>query len=389
MTFFEQAPEGRPARRRSPSAVARISTAVVLVVLAATTVGGLWLMSRDSSADEPLLTRIFPALAAPAPPLTADFADLADRMMLTAEGRAVFAFTQPRYADADEIAELCGDDSHGRGEESTLGCFRGLELSRAQDRIFIYRPADDRLAQSVVTTAAHELLHAVYARMSSEERTRLDELVSAATARIPPEDPVHEQIAASMGGEEKNRGTEQFAYLGSQVHPDSAFPAELEEIYARTIADRGALVETHLQAVAVLADVQAAVALAWEDLAAAEQTNAQTRAQLDADADALARAVAKYRSDRAEFDAASPEERARWRVTLTPTNSEPLTMSWEASLAYREDDLDRIRREHDGRRAELELVEAETAQLRADTQALQDDALALLRDARPGQKFED
>ncbi|PKI93033.1 hypothetical protein CW368_01695 [Actinomycetales bacterium SN12] len=389
MTFFEQPPVRGSALGRRRSVVGLISTAAVLVVLALVTVGGLWLMSEDSNADEPLLTRIFPALAAPAPPLTAEFADLADRMMLTAEGREVFAFTQPRYADADEIAELCGDDSHDRGEESTLGCFSGLVQSRAQDRIFIYRPADERLAQSVVTTAAHELLHAVYARMSTEEKAHVAELVASATARVPSDDLVHDQIAASMDGDDEDRATEQFAYLGSQVHPDAGFPTELEEIYARTIADRAALVETHRRAVAVLDDVRAAVARAWEELAAAEQANAQTRAQLEADTRALSEAAARFADDQAEFDATPPEERARWRVTLTPMNGEPLTMSWEESIAYRDDDLNRIRGEHHARRAELELAEAEAARLRADTQALQDDALALLRDAYPGQTFED
>ncbi|MGW9626556.1 hypothetical protein [Microbacterium sp. NPDC055521] len=389
MTFFEQAPMGRHASRRRRSVVGRISTAAVLVVLAAGTVGGLWLMSLDAKADEPLLERIFPALAAPAPPLSAEFADLADRMMLTAEGREVFAFTQPRYADAGEIAELCGDESHDPGNESTLGCFTGLEQSRAQDRIFIYRSTDERLAQSMVTTAAHELLHAVYARMSSEEKTLVAELVSTATARVPSDDPVHDQIAASMNGDDEKRATEQFAYLGSQVHPDIGFPVELEEIYARTITDRAALVETHRHAVAVLDEVRAAVAQAWEEVADAEQTNAHTRAQLEADARALSEAVAKLDSDRAAFDATGPEERERWRVTLTPRNGEPVTMSWEASFAYREDDLNRIQGEHDARRAELERAEAEAGRLRADTQALQDDATALLRDAYPGQTFEE
>ncbi|WP_313357501.1 hypothetical protein [Microbacterium sp.] len=388
MTFFEQAPMGSPASRRRRSVVGRISTAAVLVVPAASTVGGLWLMSQDSKADEPLLERIFPALAAPAPPLSAEFADLADRMMLTAEGREVFAFTQPRYADADEIAEFCGDESHDPENESTLGCFTGFEQSRAQDRIFVYRPTDERLAQSTVTTAAHELLHAVYARMSSEEKTQVAELLSAATALVPADDPVHDQIAASMNGDDEKRATEQFAYLGSQVHPDIGFTAELEQIYARTFTDRGALVEMHRRAVAVLEDVRAAVARAWGDVAAAEQANAQTRAQLEADADALSKAAARFADDRAEFEATNSEDRARWRVTLTPVGGEPITMSWEESITYRDEDLNRIRGEHHARRIELELAEAEAARLRADTQALQDDALALLRDAYPGQTFE-
>lgn len=241
MTFFEQVPGPSPSSRSQRPGARGVPTAVLLVIMAAVTVGGLWLMSEDAKSDEPLLSRILPGIFPAAPEMTTDFAELADRMTLTAEGREVLASTQPRFVDAAELDDLCGSNSHGVDDGTILGCFTGFSDSRAQDRIVILEPTDKWVAQSLLTTTAHELLHAVYAHMPEDEQAHVADLVSAATARIPAEDPVHEQIAASMGGNEQNRATEQFAYLGSQVPLDAHHDAELEQIYAQTFEDRSVL----------------------------------------------------------------------------------------------------------------------------------------------------
>lgn len=241
MTLFEQAPDPSRGPRSRPSGARGLPTAALLVIMAAATVGGLWLMSEDAESAEPLLNRVLPALYPHVPEMTTDFAELADRMTLTAEGREVLASTQPRFVDASELDALCGSDSHGADDAIVLGCFTDFTGSRARDRIVILEPTDERIAQAVIPTTAHELLHAVYAHMPDDEQSRLAELLAAATARIPVDDPVHRQIAASMRGDEQNRATEQFAYLGSQVALDPVHDAELEEIYARTFEDRAVL----------------------------------------------------------------------------------------------------------------------------------------------------
>lgn len=241
MTFFEQAPEPSRAPRSRRSGARGVPTAVLLVIMAAATLGGLWLMAEDSKSDEPLLSRMLPWAFPDAPEMTTDFAELADRMTLTSEAREVLASTQPRFVDAEELDDLCGSDSHGVDDGTILGCFTGFSDSRAQDRILILEPTDEWVARSLIRTTAHELLHAVYADMPEEEQSRVADLVGAATARIAADDPVHGQIAASMAGNEQSRATEQFAYLGSQAALDPSHDAELEEIYAQTFEDRSVL----------------------------------------------------------------------------------------------------------------------------------------------------
>ncbi len=157
---------------------------------------------------------------------------LVDRMMLTDEGRRVFLLAQPLVVD--DLGELCGEVPDA-GELVTLGCYHGI------DRIYVLRGGGPYGDAVTVTTAAHELLHAVYARMPVAERQRIAPLLAAEVARIPADDPVLAQIDASVGSDEANRTNEQFAYLGSQVVLSGGFSPELEALYARWFADRDAL----------------------------------------------------------------------------------------------------------------------------------------------------
>jgi len=276
------------------------------------------------------------------------------------------------------------------GEEDgyPAGCFIGHPRSRDDDRIVIYRPSDERLADSLVTVAAHELLHAVYARLRPGTRALVDVLVADETARVPAEDPVHEQVAASMSGDEDARATEQFAYLGSQMRPEGGFAAELEAIYARTFTDRTALVDAHHRAVAVVDGILAAVAQAEQQVVAAEHANARSRARLEADERGYQAVRTAYEQDAAEFESTPPAERERWIVTLTPPGGAPMTMSWAESLQYRRADLERIRVELEQRRTSLEAAEGAAARRRSDAEALRADALALLREANPGKRID-
>jgi hypothetical protein len=173
----------------------------------------------------------------------ADIAALADEAFFTAEGREIFFDARPRILDEDELSQACdqrafvSDDSDsGR----TVGCYTGYDV------ISIFKPDDARLRPMMVTTAAHEMLHAVYARLDPAERDDVDALVEAELLRVPADDGVHRQIAASVGDRSENRANELFAYLGSQVVLDSGFAPELEAYYARYFTDRDALVDVYL-----------------------------------------------------------------------------------------------------------------------------------------------
>jgi hypothetical protein len=173
----------------------------------------------------------------------AEIAALADEAFLTVEGREIFFDARPRFGDEDELSQACDqrafepDDSEGG---ATVGCYTGYDV------ISIFKPDDARLRPMMVTAAAHELLHAAYARLNPAERDEVDALVEAELVRVPADDGVHGQIAASVGDRHENRANELFAYLGSQVVLDGGFAPELEAYYARYFTDRDALVDVFL-----------------------------------------------------------------------------------------------------------------------------------------------
>lgn len=165
-----------------------------------------------------------------------EIAQLADHMGLTAEGRLIFYDAEPAIVDGPEIARICTDGEELPGGLYHAGCYLGT------DRIFLLR---ERRTPVLVTTAAHELLHAAYRRMSDTERTHIDALVTVEMARVPADDPIHAQIEASVGDNPQARPDEKFAYLGSQVLLPGGFAPELDAVYARYFTDRAGLAGAH------------------------------------------------------------------------------------------------------------------------------------------------
>lgn len=393
MTFFEDGSGFGPPRPRSRRRRVGASTVVLIVGLGLLSAVVVPVLLGNMERTQP--GTFFEGAApveelAPAPPLVGESVALADRMFLTDEGRELFTQTQPQLVGADEIGQVCEEATHKEADDwSVRGCFILGPEHPVPGRIFVYRSGDERLVDAMVTVAAHELLHAVYANMPADERGRVDDLTAVEAARVPADDAVHEQITASVGEDEDSLPTEQFAYLGSQIALEGGFDPALEEIYADVFTDRAGLVDTHRRSLDTVSRVLDAVKAAWAEVAAQEQANAQERAQLDADRAAYEDAVAAYETDRAKFEATPPEEQKRWTVTLTPKGGQPVTMSWEEALTYRRGELERFRVDVDTRASALAKSEASAAALRANAEKLNADAVALLRAASPGATIPD
>ena len=394
MTFFEQdeptlgAPRVRSRRRGigGSTVVMFLGLGLLAAVMVPVGLGALDRTPADAVFESPApIDEV-----SPQPPLVGESAALADRMFLTDQGRELFARTQPQLVDVEEIGEVCADATHEQPEDwSMRGCFLLGRGSPPPGRIFVYHSGDERLRDAMVTIAAHELLHAVYASMPVDERPPIDALIAVEVARVQGDDPVHAQITASAGEDDDNLPTERFAYLGSQIALEEGFDPELEKIYAEIFTDRSALVDAHQRSLKAVDEVLESVKTAWAEVTAKEQSNAQTRAQLEADRAAYDKAAAAYEADRAKFEATPADEQQRWKVTLTPKGGEPRTMSWQDSLTYRHDELERYRADIGSRSSALAEAETTAAALRKSAEARKADAVALLRAANPGVSIPD
>lgn len=99
---------------------------------------------------------------------TPEMQDIIDSDNLTSAGNHIAMATQPQLQESADFNEACPNSNENA---SILGCF-------GDNQIYIHNVTDDGLAGILEATFAHELLHAVWARMLPWERASLEESIS-------------------------------------------------------------------------------------------------------------------------------------------------------------------------------------------------------------------
>lgn len=355
----------------------RILTVVSLALLGWVVVTGP-LPALLRSADLPWLDGVVAGrVPAPAPDVVA----LADDMHLTAHGRDLLYRAQPELLDAAAFAGRCDRPDTTAAEGGAVGCYvgpRGADLRHADGAIVVYRPADARLHGFVVTTAAHELLHAAWDDLAAAERTEVTPLLEAVVAGLDPDDPLHEQLTVSVGPYPESRPTELFAYVGTQVWRPGGLGPRVEELYARYVADREALVAVHTGFRGMLDAVSAEVTAAQGALDARGLTQVLDQKRYDADVAALASYRAALEQQETQIAAMAPRERDRlllswtWRDgTVLPSSPAEQTLARARELLARDEAELAARAETlAATAAEIAVEETRVAALRADADAL-------------------
>jgi hypothetical protein len=174
-------------------------------------------------------------------PLPADVAAIAQTTGMSPDGELIYRASTPAIEDDDAFNQHCTLEGG-----AVLGCY-------FQGDIYVYAVTDERLAGTIEVTAAHEMLHAAYARLSDDERARIDALVQEAIAAIPADDPVYSDLALYPA---EQLADEWHSRLGTEF---ADLPPELEQHYARYFADRTKVVALNLTATAVFRELQAQI----------------------------------------------------------------------------------------------------------------------------------
>ena len=284
----------------APPAAPRRWPLVLGIVSVAMLVGVLVVLSPWDRARGQWLQDQWVVLTQPSP---AEIVAIADATGMSEEGRLIFLASTPEIDDAEQFNQACRVESEG-----TLGCFDGTD-------IYIYAVTDPRLQGTIEVTAAHEMLHAAYARLQPDERERVDRLVEEAVAAIPLDDPV---FRIMEGYPADQRPDEWHSRLGTAF---GDLPAGLEAHYARYFDDRSLVIALEERSTALLDELQARIS----DLSArADELDAEITARTEAYNGALARYEADVDAfnqrvdddgfdDPAEYDAARSALLARQR----------------------------------------------------------------------------
>lgn len=110
------------------------------------------------------LTAISDAIAGASYRPSTEMADIIERDQFTKAGEIILRATKPELEEADNFNQHCYSGSER--ESSVLGCYSG-------DRIYVYDIDNAELDGIKETVLAHELLHAAWDRMGSNERETL------------------------------------------------------------------------------------------------------------------------------------------------------------------------------------------------------------------------
>jgi chromosome segregation ATPase len=158
---------------------------------------------------------------------------------MTSEGRMIFFSSSPQLRARAGFTLSCPV----KEKKQILGCY-------TNGKIFILQVDRPELSTVIEVTAAHEMLHAVYDRLSGRERRRIDELTTSFYAAS--EDPELKELVERYPA--SDRTNELHSLLGTQV---AELSSELEEHYRQFFSDRSRVVAAHAQSDQVFDQIEA------------------------------------------------------------------------------------------------------------------------------------
>jgi chromosome segregation ATPase len=145
-------------------------------------------------------------------------------------GQFLFYASQPSLDDRAEFNRRCP-----KYEQSVvLGCY-------VNGAIYIYNVADERLVGIKTVTAAHEMLHAAYERLSHDDRARLNRLIEQQFDATT-DQRILDLVRAYDETEPNQRLNELHSIFGTEV---ASLSAELEKYYDQYFDARSKVVMIH------------------------------------------------------------------------------------------------------------------------------------------------
>ena len=162
-------------------------------------------------------------------PPSSHISAIEQRVTLTSAGRRIFYATSPEVQDSGQFNGSCHSVER---TTAILGCYY-------RDRIYLYNVQNSELDGALDVTAAHELLHAAYARLSTFEQRKVDGLVRAAYQKVKNEPTLKRLMEYYKQAEPGAEINELHSILGTTI---ANLDSELERYYARYFTNRASIV---------------------------------------------------------------------------------------------------------------------------------------------------
>lgn len=159
------------------------------------------------------------------PPST--IVQLASDDTMTPQGKRLFYVNKPQISDKSTFSGECKTTE----QTIVLGCYTG-------NHIYIEKIDDPTLDGVEQVTAAHEMLHAAYARLSPSQRSKVDAMVTAEYKKL--NDPrINSLIASYQKQEPGSTANELHSILGTEI---GNIGSQLEAYYSQYFTNRAQIV---------------------------------------------------------------------------------------------------------------------------------------------------
>lgn len=216
------------------------------------------------------------------PPATV--ASLATQDTMTPNARHIFYVNHPDIeSNASQFRTDCGETE----KTIILGCYHSN-----QSGIFVYNVQDPRLAGIQQVTAAHEMLHAAYDRLSSKDKNYVDGLLQDYFNNDLKDPRIIDTMNAYKQSEPNDVVNEMHSVFGTEI---ADLPAPLEAYYNRYFTNRHAITD-------FAAAYQGEFTNREDQIKADDARLGQMKTQIDSEEQALTSRLAQINTDRAKLD---------------------------------------------------------------------------------------
>lgn len=214
----------------------------------------------------------------------ATVAALSQEDTMTSQATKDFYVNHPDIESKQVFATNC--KSHAE-QTIVLGCYHG-----DQNGIYILKVSDSRLNGVMQVTAAHEMLHAAYDRLSDQDRQKVDGWLQDYYKNGLTDDRVRATIESYKKSEPNDVVNEMHSVFGTEV---ANLPAPLETYYQKYFTDRS-------KVVAYAADYSAEFTNRQQKVAAYDAQLQDLKATIDANNADLQKQQAILASERSQLE---------------------------------------------------------------------------------------
>lgn len=249
---------------------------------------------------------------------------LAERATISDKGLFYFYASQPVVEGSQKFNSQC---DRKEPTSAILGCY-------SADRIYIYDVNDPRLDGIREVTAAHEMLHAAFERLSEKEKQTLGVLLEAEYAKLDSAE-LRDRMDYYARAQPGDRANELHSIIGTEI---ASIGPELEAHYRQYFSNRQKVVQLHAAYQKVFDDLSAQA-----DALGAEVT--RLREEISASITAHNAAAVRLEQD---ISALRARERTVDRTSATQVNAYNADRQ---ALINRADELNRQKAEIDAKTA--------------------------------------